>query len=728
MSTSERDERTPAEEGPDEATAPPSAEADPPAEEPSAPAEPSAAPAAGKPAPAKAKKPTFREAWKERIAWFYETYCVMEPRTAGLYRILVGFLCATDAMRHWYYARVYYSNAGVLTNHYHLFRPSSDYNFSVYHAFSSLEEVHVAFALSVFIHLCTMVGWHARLFSFLSFVLVTSLDNRLVMVENGGYVAVNLVVAYCALLPTDRRFSVDALLRTYRERKERSVAELNARRPFAWAEDRIVSLVVFLAVLNLAAVYFFNVVNKSGEKWRWGETVHYVLYLNRMVTGIAVFFRDILPMPVTRVLTWVTLAWEALHVPLILAPTARKYTRTLAILGIWGLHTMFGTMFRLGPFAWFMIGWSFILIGPEQWKLVEDRYRRKASPRTVVLDRRAPLAFAIGRLLARLDNLALLTFEESAEGDESPPLFEARDPQTGARSTGLAAFREILQALPAGRQAFWVLRIGSLGLLGPALDLLSIRREKVARFFGLALQAEGEEEVDAPSPLQQKGRRALHLSHELLVVYLAVCAVFQAIAENKAIPEKFRPSLPKVMLATLIYPRMFQGWGMFAPNPITDDGVLTIDAITVDGRHVDPLTGAPPVLDLTVVKGMGLGQIPQDYANRIRLDRNKVYRQGLKEYLQRWHLETGSPNDELVAFDAYWVRAQCPPLGSRQMYNNEKIALLTWRKPGYKPPPGQPPLPPEPKVESADTIDPPKSAAATAPSATPSAAPPAKKP
>jgi hypothetical protein len=373
-----------------------------------------------------------------------------------------------------------------------------------------------------------------------------------------------------------------------------------------------------------------------------------------------------------------------------------------------------------------MIGWSFILIGPEQWAIVERLYRRKASPRVVILDRRSPLAFAVGRLLARLDNLALLTFEESDAGLENPPLFEVRAPERDARSTGLQGFREILQALPAGRQAFWALRLGTLGLLGTLLDAMSARREGIARFFGLTLAAQGEEEIDAPSPLRKKGRRFLHGTHELLVVYLAICAIFQAIAENKAIPEKFRPSLPKVMLATLIYPRMFQGWGMFAPNPITDDGVLTIDAITVDGRHIDPLTGKDPVLDLTVVRGMGLGQIPQDYANRIRLDRNKVYRQGLKEYLQRWHLETGNPNDEIVSFDAYWVRAQCPPLGSDRMYNNEKLALVTWRKPNYRPPPGQPPLPPEPKIESAETIDPPKSAAATSPA--PSAAPSAPKP
>jgi hypothetical protein len=140
---------------------------------------------------------------------------------------------------------------------------------------------------------------------------------------------------------------------------------------------------------------------------------------------------------------------------------------------------------------------------------------------------------------------------------------------------------------------------------------------------------------------------------------------------------------------------------MFAPNPITDDGSLSIDAITIDGRHVDPFTGKEPDLDLTDARGLGLGQIWQDYFNRIRFDRNKVFRQGLKDYLLRWHEETGRPADELVAFDVYWVRDQCPRPGMTQAYKNEKIAILTWRKPGYTPPPGQPPIPPAPKEESA---------------------------
>ena len=106
---------------------------------------------------------------------------------------MLGFLCSAELLRRGFYLRAFYTNEGVLSNHWHLFHPSSSpYNFSLFHAFSSAGEVYVAFALALFCHLCLMVGWHARLFAALSFLSMTSLDNRLVMVENGSYVVVNL--------------------------------------------------------------------------------------------------------------------------------------------------------------------------------------------------------------------------------------------------------------------------------------------------------------------------------------------------------------------------------------------------------------------------------------------------------------------------------------------------------------------------------------------------------
>lgn len=226
-------------------------------------------PAENPPAAAAASPPLHRralgriEGWYE---WIKEHYCQLDPRTAGIFRIVIGFLAAAHAARHWQVAQRFYSNEGVLTNHYHLFKPSSGYNFSIFHSFSTLGEVHVAFALTMICHLLMMVGYRARLFTFLSFILVTSLDNRLVMVENGGYVVVNLSLFYASFLPVDRRFSVDALLRSFRERKEQTAADLNERYRPGWAVDPFVSIASLLVVMNFAVIYFLNIVSKSGDR------------------------------------------------------------------------------------------------------------------------------------------------------------------------------------------------------------------------------------------------------------------------------------------------------------------------------------------------------------------------------------------------------------------------------------------------------------------------------
>src|SRR5690606_9329530 len=184
-----------------------------------------------------------------------------------------------------------------------------------------------------------------------------------------------------------------------------------------------------------------------------------------------------------------------------------------------------------------------------------------------------------------------------------------------------------------------------------------------------------------------------------------VCAASQIINKNKSIPKVLKHQQPKAMRAIVQYPRIFQGWGMFAPNPVREDGYLTVDAVTVDGRHVDPFTGREPDMNLSDARGLGLGQIVQDYANRIRLDGNRVFRKGLREWVASYHRRTGRPEDEIVQFNAYWLRDQNPEPGAPlEPFDHEAICIETWRKPGYRPPQGQS-LPRPCRIESAEKKD-----------------------
>lgn len=650
----------------------------------------------------------------ERVAaagrWIRRHYMQMDPRTAGLYRIVAGFLLIADALRHWSVARTYYSNEGLLSNHWLLYKPPSSYHFTFFAAFSSLEEVHIAFALSVFCYAALMVGWHARLFAVLSFLWVTSQDARLLLVENGGYVVVNLVALYACFLPIDRRFSIDAWRRSWREHRERRVEHLN-QRTFAEGRDApFVSGAVMLATFNLAFVYFFNVVNKSGSIWRAGDTVHYVLHIDRMVTGLAVVLRELLPSALLKPAAWGVLSWEAMLMMLIASPRARLWTRPMAMAGIAMLHTSFGVMMRLGPFSWFMVGWSMLLPLRVHWEALERLGRARARAATVRLAAGSSLALAVGRVLARLDAYQLLRFEPAT--DPGAPLLLVRrrgDAHADAEEdvTGSAATAQALaMALPWGAMWWRVARVASLGLLPRVPGILERRREGLERWLfasSAAVDADAAPRVPpAPAPLALRLVRVGSVLREVLVGWIALCFALQAVVENKCVPPVLKPPQPEVMKLTTHLFRTLQGWGMFSPNPIQEDGILAIEAFTIEGRRIDPLTGKEPVLDLVPVRGAGLGQIEQDYGNRIRSDRNEVYRKGLDEYLMRWHLVTGRPEDEIVAFDVYWVADKCPRPGSDHPTEGKRIAIRTWRKPRWRPPRGFPvQIPPVPKLESA---------------------------
>jgi hypothetical protein len=655
-------------------------------------------------------------------AYLRDRYFTIDPRTAGLFRVVLGTLLVLDCLRHWADARLLYSIDGVFPNDKHLWQPSSSHLFSIFHAFSTPAEVHVLFALGLLCHFALLVGYRSKLAALLSFVFVTSMDSRITLVENGGYVVVNLATFYAFFLPIERRFSIDAWRASWRGEKERTAADLERHAAAVESTRPIVTAGIAVALFNFAMVYFFNVVNKTGHIWRKGDTVHYVLHIDRMVTGLGVFVRETMPHPVLVASDFLVLSVEAIIFMCIIWPFGRKVTRPVALVLVFGLHAMLGTMMRLGPFSWFMIGWSTLLVLPIHWSMLRARRERRTRGCELGIDESSPLAVALGRVVARLDAYDRVRFVAGPAGG----LLALKKGEDDWDGDATAIASRVLEALPAG--SF---------LKRPAAALLRAMRERersITRFFGIDLD---EVVAATPSPIASRLAIVPRFFREAFIVYFGACVVMQLWVENKAIPKQLPPPVrpdqkvqpheqaalewmkrilgptviplkpdatPQFLQATITYPRMTQGWGMFAPNPIQEDGVLAIDAYTIDGRRIDPLTGRAPDLDLTDSKGEGLSQLRQDYGNRIRQDRNSRYREDLAVYLRRWHEETGRPEDELVAFDVYWVRDRCPPPGSIEPFGGEAVAIHTWRKQGYVRPEGMEAIPAPPKVRSAEAM------------------------
>ena len=88
------------------------------------------------------------------------------------------------------------------------------------------------------------LGFKTKLMQVLAFIAITSLDARNIFVENGGDIVVNLLAFITIPLPLGRRFSIDAVVASMRDRHETNPEALNDRTRPAPSLEPVVSLAV----------------------------------------------------------------------------------------------------------------------------------------------------------------------------------------------------------------------------------------------------------------------------------------------------------------------------------------------------------------------------------------------------------------------------------------------------------------------------------------------------
>src|SRR5207244_64430 len=157
--------------------------------------------------------------------------------------------------------------------------------------------------------------------------LVTGMNERVLLVENAGYIAENLLLVWTLFLPLGDRFSVDAWLASRRAASAEthphdapSDGALRTRAPFT-------TLASLAVMLQLALLYYESWVHKTGDGWRDGHALHAVLHCDRYCTPFAVWLREHLPNWLDVFLSHSALLFEALVPFVILCPFARVWLR-----------------------------------------------------------------------------------------------------------------------------------------------------------------------------------------------------------------------------------------------------------------------------------------------------------------------------------------------------------------------------------------------------------------
>jgi hypothetical protein len=630
---------------------------------------------------------------RRTIDFLVSRYLTVDARTLGLFRICFGLLLVANL-----YDRTqgpdglaFYTNEGVMPNHYALFAPAGDKIWSLLFAFSTPAEVQVAFMLIFLVYVFYILGYRTKVFQILAIVCILSLDNRNLHLQNGGIVVTNLVAIWTAFLPLGARFSVDHLLRSLRQRVETEPSELQDRAAMVASPPHFARLAFFGIVFNFACIYFFNCVHKHGATWRDGSAVHWVLWQNRINTIWAALLRMHEPRWFSPAASWATLVIEIALPGLLLLPVPPKWPRRIAILAIFALHGFISLLMTLGPFSYSMMAFSLLLIGPYDWALL-SRFFSSKRKLVVLYDPRSAVHRRLARVLARLDARHALEFGDSraperALGDDLPaeraremegrPFVVWQGPVPSAEAaknaaaptflTGSAAAAAVVAALPLGASYAWLVRV-------PPWSSWIERLLSTVDPAGVVAS-----EAFVETPAARFKQRVLRLTGEILAAGFFLTVVTQLAVDNWAIPDRYRvKNRPELQRQLVEYLRVPQGWSMFSPDAPKEDGTIIIDAVLSDGSHIDPRKQRPPDFEPALHGPWYDDQQWCDWDLRMRFDGNRHLHPHFRDYIARLDkFHSWKQRATISYFDVYWVNNSAPPPGSTRPYNTTKQLLFS---------------------------------------------------
>ena len=235
---------------------------------------------------------------------------------------------------------------------------------------------------------------------------------------------------------------------------------------------------------------------------------------------------------------------------------------------------------------------------------------------------------------------------------------------------------------------------GLRSVAGLAYDAFARNRTTISFWLGLAAcgvpgapAAAASAPAPAPEPilLRRWWRGRLPMLRELGVAFTLFVMAAELSVANAAIPQALRwTRRPDWMMYLVMYPHIFQSWSMFSPDAPLSDYMVVIDAVTRDGRHVDPLNeigsrvSALPVADIP--PRLGHSSIICDYT--LRIPDAGSYHQALIEWVLRYPERTGHKQDEIASFQAFQIEHASPAPGEAGPHDVRRRMFLQWPAPG----------------------------------------------
>lgn len=482
----------------------------------------------------------------------------------------------------------------------------------------------VMYLLTLIAILMFTIGWHTKLASVATFLLVCGIHERNLLVFDGSDNVLRVLLFWLMFMPAGARYSIDAVLRAAR-----------GAQPLTHGT----ALPIRLGQIQIAWVYLNTIIHKwPGVEWHNGTALRIALGLDHLFTrslGRVMFNQHWFVWAGTHL----TIVAEATMLPLVFLPLMRPTEgfasrwpkwifqptwKALGLIQVTGMHVGIALLMSVGNFSYIMIASFFLFYEPEWIAFLMHGLRRLWAALSgtgalkVLYDGECAVCTQLANTLRGFDafgNLDLVNFRDRGALSGLPAGLSktALDQRlhvidsNGVVRSGWAAVTRIARRVPA---------LAPLGLLGTAPGIRHLGNplyEKVAahRKALLGTRAEAQTRLQAWGALIPQGLVNLlrNLMYTALVVLMAGCLWF-ALPDVAKIPPVIVP-LPgghKIQLSTTTYDvspsrmwpplhdtiqeiELWQKWDMFSPKPLDHDVFLQGRGQLTDGTEVDVVRG-----------------------------------------------------------------------------------------------------------------------------------------
>ncbi len=188
----------------------------------------------------------------------------------------MGFFLIYDILHRIPYAKMFYSDEGVLPRGYFLENLGHNWSASLMFINGTIYFTYFYFFIYLLLSCFFLIGCRTRIVTILLWLFTLSVHDRNWDVLNAGDDIVRMYFLIACFLPLGDRYSIDNALRSKKD-----------------SDQQYSSIWVFAYYFQIALIYFITFLFKTGKEWRIDFTAtEYALGLNQFVSPIGALTRE----------------------------------------------------------------------------------------------------------------------------------------------------------------------------------------------------------------------------------------------------------------------------------------------------------------------------------------------------------------------------------------------------------------------------------------------------